>query len=179
MTLDRDSMHNQNDKETLVNELGVVTADEAGAATDGDSSFRDKWLRAMADADNARRRWEKEKQDSTDYAIFRFAKDLLSVMDALTLAVESVNSTENQDQGLLQGVSLTLSSLRQVFQQHNISEIESLGTIFNPHKHQVLQELDNTEVDPGTILTVVQPGYMLKDRLLRASLVIVSKRPTS
>ncbi len=178
MTKERDPSRSDNHSETCQENVHPSAQDTPAPETvDTEDSFRDKWLRAMADAENTRRRFEKEKQDSIDYANSRFAKDMLSVMDALTLAVQSVTETDQQEHSLFQGVNLTLNALRQVFQQNHITEIEALGTIFNPHKHQVLQEIDNTDVDPGTVLTVIQPGYMIKDRLLRASMVVVSKRP--
>ena len=134
--------------------------------------FKDQWMRALADLDNARRRFEKEKEDIASYAIVRFAKELLPISDNLARALGSGSDTENP---LYQGVVLTQKELEKVFQKFGIHTIEALNQPFDPNRHQAMLEEDNATVSPGTIVSVLQEGYTLHDRLLRPSLVCVAK----
>lgn len=140
--------------------------------------WKEKCLRTAAESENLRRRLEKEKQDGIDYALFRFSKDIISIADQLSWAVASVVTPEGQQDSLYQGVSMTLAELERVLSTFGIVKIDALNQPFSPHQHQVVQEQENADVTPGTIIAVLQNGYMLKDRLLRPAMVTVAKSPS-
>lgn len=140
-----------------------------------EESLRDKWLRAVADGENLRRRLEKEKKEGIDYALFRFAKELIAIADQLSWAVASVTTEEGQRDVLYQGVSMTLGELERLLAQFSILKVEALNQMFNPHVHQVMQEEEHSTLAPGTILQVLQNGYKMHDRLLRPAMVVVAK----
>jgi molecular chaperone GrpE len=144
-----------------------------------EESFRDKWLRAAADGENLRRRLEKEKKEGIDYALFRFAKELIAIADQLSWAIASVTTSEGQKDVLYQGVSMTLAELERVFGQFGIVKIDALNHMFNPHFHQVMQEQEDDSMAPGTVLNVLQNGYRMHDRLLRPSMVVVAKNTST
>ena len=137
--------------------------------------WKEKCLRTAAESENLRRRLEKEKQDGIDYALFRFSKDIITVADQLSWAVASVVTPAGQQDSLYQGVSMTLAELERVLNTFGIVKIDALNQPFSPHQHQVVQEQENGDVAPGTIVAVLQNGYMLKERLLRPAMVTVAK----
>lgn len=137
--------------------------------------WREKCLRTAADSENLRRRLEKEKQDGIDYALFRFSKELITIADHLSWAVASVVTPEGKQDSLYQGVGMTLTELERILAMFGIVKIDALNQIFNPHFHQVVQEQENDAVPQGTIISVLQNGYMLKERLLRPAMVTVAK----
>jgi molecular chaperone GrpE len=145
-----------------------------------EESFKEKWMRAIADGENLRRRLEKEKKDGIDYALFRFGKEIIGIADQLSWAVGSVSSHDvQQNEGLYQGVSMTLGELERVFVQFGILKINALHQMFDPHMHQVIQEQEDTTFEPGTIVNILQNGYKMHDRLLRPAMVVVVKAPVT
>jgi molecular chaperone GrpE len=132
---------------------------------------RDAWLRAVADADNARKRAEERIANAQKFAVESFSSELLGVKDSLeaALAVEnaSVESYRN-------GVELTLKQLASVFAKFNITEINPVGEKFDPHRHQAINMVES-EAEANTIVLVLQKGYALNDRVLRPALVTVAK----
>ena len=154
----------------------VVEVDEV-------SDLKNQLLRTLADNENNRRRYEKEKEDLSVYVISNFAKEMLSVLDNLQRALEVSNKIdiENKDidnntKNFIEGVQLTEKQLNSIFEKFKISIIESLNSKFDPNIHQAMFEIENNEVDEGTILQVVQEGFKIEDRLLRPALVGVSKK---
>ena len=137
--------------------------------------WREQCLRTAAESENLRRRLEKEKKEGIDYALFRFAKELITVADQLSWALASVATPEGKEEALYQGVSMTLSELERVLGMFGIVKMDVLNQMFNPHVHQVVQEQEDGTIAPGTILSVLQSGYMLRDRLLRPAMVTVAK----
>ena len=147
------------------------------------SDLKNQLLRTLADNENNRRRYEKEKEDLSVYVISNFAKEMLSVLDNLQRALEVSNKIdiENKDidnntKNFIEGVQLTEKQLNSIFEKFKISIIESLNSKFDPNIHQAMFEIENNEVDEGTILQVVQEGFKIEDRLLRPALVGVSKK---
>jgi molecular chaperone GrpE len=140
--------------------------------------WKEQCLRTAAESENLRRRLEKEKQDGIDYALFRFSKDIIGVADQLSWAVASVVTPEGQQDSLYQGVSMTLAELERVLNTFGIVKMDALNQPFSPHQHQVVQEQEHADVAPGTIIAVLQNGYMLKERLLRPAMVTVAKAPS-
>jgi len=151
---------------------------EHGDIKSEEETFRDKFLRTVADSENLRRRLEKEKKDGIDYALFRFAKEIITIADQLSWAVASVLTPDGQGTSLYQGVSMTLSELERVLAQFCIMKVNAIGQTFDPHVHQVMQEQEDKDHAPGTIVSVLQNGYRLQERLLRPAMVVVAKAPT-
>jgi molecular chaperone GrpE len=137
-------------------------------------------LYAQAETQNVRRRLEQEKQTAAAYATTGFARDMLSVKDNLDRALAAFPEDLREDErlkGLLTGIEVTSRELDSVFQRNGISRIEAAGKPLDPHRHQAMVEIASDEAEPGTIVQEMQPGYMIKDRLLRPALVGVAKKP--
>jgi molecular chaperone GrpE len=131
----------------------------------------DAWLRAKADADNIRKRAQEDVAKAHKFAVEGFSSELLAVKDSLEAALANSNTTiEN----MLSGVELTLKQLVSVFEKFNIAELNPVGEKFDPHKHQAISMVP-AEAEPNTVVTVLQKGYQLHDRVIRPALVTVSK----
>ncbi|GAA0279015.1 nucleotide exchange factor GrpE [Alteraurantiacibacter aestuarii] len=141
---------------------------------------RQQVLYAKADTQNVRRRLEKDIADARAYAATGFARDILSVADNLTRALDAVPEDMREHsklEGLVAGIEATQRELDKVFGQHGITRIASKGLPLDPNQHQAMMEIPSNEVEPGTVVQEMQPGYMIKDRLLRPAMVAVSKKP--
>jgi molecular chaperone GrpE len=141
---------------------------------------QDRLLRALAEAENTRRRTQREREEATKYAIAAFAKDLLSAADNLHRALTSLPEDEVRDErtrSLLTGVAATERELLSVFERHGVRRIEPVGERFDHNLHQAVFEVERGDAPPGTIVEVLQPGYLLHDRLLRPAMVGVARSP--
>ncbi|HVE00277.1 MAG TPA: nucleotide exchange factor GrpE [Sphingomicrobium sp.] len=137
-------------------------------------------LYAAAEIQNVRRRLEQEKQQASAYAAAQFAKDMLAIKDHLERALIAVTEELRADKTasqFLAGIESTARELEAVFSRHGITRIESIGEQLDPHRHQAMMEIPSDKAKPGTIVEEMQPGYMIKDRLLRPALVGVAKKP--
>jgi len=143
------------------------------------SDMRDRLLRTMADMENLRRRTEREKADTARYAISNFARDVLTVGDNLRRTIEHVpGDAAAQDPALksfLDGVELTERELLNVLERHGVTRIDPVGQRFDPNCHQAMYEVQNADVPEGTVVDVMQAGYVIGDRCLRPALVAVAK----
>lgn len=137
--------------------------------------LKDEYLRALADAENTKKRCAQEIEKNTKYAISSFAKSLLNVADNLHRAIEAATDNAENCKDLLKGVELTEAELMKVFSKHGISKMEIMGTVFDPNFHQVVQEVEDKTKPNGTIIAELQTGYMINDRILREAMVVVSK----
>jgi molecular chaperone GrpE len=136
-------------------------------------------LYAQADTQNVRRRMEKEAADARAYAATGFARDVLSVADNLSRALDAIPAELRGDEkfkGLVIGLEATGRELESVFGKHGITRIAAMGMPLDPNQHQAMVEIPSADVEPGTIITEMQAGYMIKDRLLRPALVGVAKK---
>lgn len=143
----------------------------------------DRALRAIAEADNTRKRLEKERQDTAKYAISGFARDLLAVADNMRRALQAI-TPEQQDKNpelktIYVGVEMTERVLMQLFEKNGIKKIEPLGQTFDPNLHEVIFESEIPGQQAGTIIQVVEAGYTIHDRLLRPARVGVAKGDAS
>jgi len=139
---------------------------------------KDRLLRALAETENVRRRAEREREDASRYAVAGFAKDLLSAADNLRRALESLPESEAKDdrtRSLLAGVAATERELLSIFERHGIRRIDPKGERFDHNFHQAIFEAERLDQPAGTIVEVLQPGYVLHDRLLRPAMVGVAK----
>jgi molecular chaperone GrpE len=147
------------------------------------NDLKNQLLRTLADNENNRRRYEKEKDDLSTYVISNFAKEMLSVLDNLQRAMEVSEKIDIEDKNIdsntknfIEGIQLTEKQLNSIFEKFKITKIESLNVKFDPNIHQAMFEIENDDVDEGTILQVVQEGFKIEDRLLRPALAGVSKK---
>ncbi|HEX7742209.1 MAG TPA: nucleotide exchange factor GrpE, partial [Sphingobium sp.] len=137
-------------------------------------------LYAHAETQNVRRRLEKELADTRAYAATAFARDMLSVADNLSRALQTIPQELREDdkfKGLVAGLEATDRELESVFARNGIEKLVSVGQPLDPNKHQAMMEVPSDEVEPGTVLIEMQAGYTIKDRLLRPALVSVAKKP--
>ncbi len=139
-----------------------------------------KALYAAAELQNARRRMEKEMADARSYAAAGFARDMLAIKDHLERALVAVNEELRADKvasNFLAGIESTARELEAALARQGITRIKSIGEKLDPHQHQAMMEIPSDGAEPGTIVEEMQPGYMMKDRLLRPALVGVAKKP--
>jgi molecular chaperone GrpE len=143
------------------------------------AELRDQLLRALAESENQRRRSQREREDAVRYAAAPMLRDLLPVADNLQRALASVpaETAERDDtlRTLLEGVQLTQRELESVFERHGIVRLDPMGELLNPHHHEAMFEVPDPQTPSGTIVQVVEPGYLLHDRLLRPARVGVAK----
>jgi len=167
-----DSLKDQGDGQAALEErIATLEAQLAEAKQDV--------LYASADTQNVRRRLEKDAQDARAYAATGFARDILSVSDNLTRALQAIPEDARNDEkwkGLVVGLEATGRELDSVFGKHGISRIAAIGLPLDPNQHQAMIELPSDEAEPGTVVQELQAGYMIKDRLLRPAMVAVAKK---
>jgi molecular chaperone GrpE len=144
------------------------------------ADYKDRLLRTLAEMENLRRRTEREIADSRAYGISAFARDILAVADNMDRALGALDKElrEKVDAGtkaLLDGVELTERELLKVLEKHGVKKFEPLGEKFDPNLHQAMYEVPDPSRPAGTIAQVVQPGYMIGERMLRPALVGIAK----
>ena len=140
---------------------------------------RQDMLYAKAETQNVRRRLEKDIADARTYAATGFARDMLSVSDNLSRALEAIPPELHDDErltALVTGIEATRRELDKVFGLHGIARIAAVGLPLDPHQHQAMLEIPHAEHEPGTIVQELQAGYTIKDRLLRPAMVAVAKK---
>jgi molecular chaperone GrpE len=141
----------------------------------------DKLLRSLAEIENQRRRFEKEIRDAFEFGSFNFAKESLAILDNLQRAKEAIKNDEKLKKNadldrFLENITIIEKDLVSIFEKNRIKKIESKDKIFDPNIHQAISEIEDEKVESGTVLQEIQAGYMLGERLLRPSLVSVSKK---
>jgi molecular chaperone GrpE len=142
---------------------------------------QDKILRALAETENQRRRFERETKEAFEYGGFNLARETLSVLDNLQRAHISIKNDENLKDSkdlnkFLDNIEIIEKDLITIFEKNNIKKINCLNEKFDPNNHQAMLEIEDEKVNPGTILQEIQPGYFYKDRLLRPSYVAIAKK---
>ena len=160
-------------------DVGEPTAEPEGQIAD----LKDQLLRALADSENMRRRAQREKEDTAKYAIANFARDVLAVSDNLARALDAVpEETRTGDETvatLIQGLELTQREFQTAMERHGIRQVEPLGERFDHNFHQAMYEVESDEAEPGIVVQVAQPGYVIGERLLRPAMVGVAKKPAA
>ena len=150
---------------------------------DGEDALKDQLLRALADAENARRRAKKDVDDARNYAISRFAQDLLGVADNLGRALESIPAERRESddavKAIAEGIEMTAREFETALGRHGITRIDPLGEKFDYNLHQALFETAETDQPDGTVVQVFQTGYRIGERLLREAMVGVAKGGTA
>lgn len=160
-------------------EFDYIDAAELDALRAERDELRDKFMRALADAENARKRAERDRREAEQYGGSRLARDLLPVHDALRRALDAVGEPQRAAaSALIEGVELTLRELHSVFGKHGMTLISpKAGDLFDPQMHQAMFEAPVPGTVSGTILQCMADGFLLHDRLLRPAQVGVSSNP--
>ena len=136
---------------------------------------RDASLRAQADAQNVKRRAEQDVEKARKFALERFASDLLPVVDNLERSMEAASGGDEVSKSIAEGVQLTLKSLLDAMKKYNIEVVDPASEPFDPQLHQAMSMVENPDVEPNTVIAVMQKGYTLNGRLIRPAMVMVSK----
>jgi molecular chaperone GrpE len=152
---------------------GGIEAELAEARAQA-AEYRDNFLRAAAEADNVRKRAQRDVEAASRYAVERFAAELLDVRDSLELGAAAAGQGAGAAQ-LLEGMDATLRLLTKAFEKAGISVVDPLGQPFDPEFHEAMATQPSADQPPGTVITVVQKGYVLNGRLLRPARVLVSR----
>ena len=186
------------DLETQNNEAVEVNTEELSSETQSDASesnelqkeitpeekileLEDKLARAFAEMENQRRRFEKEREDAFNYGGFAFAKETLNLIDNLERSKQILKNDEvlKNSEALkktLEHFDIITKDMVSILEKNGITPLDSVGKKLNPNFHQAMMEIDDDQKEPGTIIQEIQKGFMMKDRLLRPSLVGVSKK---
>jgi molecular chaperone GrpE len=156
-------------------------ADELDALRAERDMLRDRFMRALADAENSRKRGERDRREAEQYGGSKLARDMLPVYDALRRALETMTDKATEaDKAVLEGIELTMRELTNVFRKHGIEPIDPApGDVFDPQVHQAMFEAPVPGTKAGDILQVMAVGFMIHDRLLRPAQVGVSSTPKS
>ena len=177
-----DTENNQTDENNIdqlekenTNEVKELSLDEKI------KELEEKIVRLYAEMENQRRRYDKEKDEAFEYGGFSFAKEALNLLDNLERSKESLNNDETiKDQDILKKVishlDIIYKDMLSIFKKNNIEPIKSIDQKLDPNLHQAMMEIEDNSKEPGTIVQEIQKGFLMKDRLLRPSLVGVSKK---
>ena len=176
--VDNDALESESSESALEAEAGEAAEpsfeDTLAQLEDDLAEAKDAALRAQADAANVQRRSEQEIDKARKFALERFSGELLPVVDNLERALEAVVRND-ENQAMIEGVELTLKSLTDVLAKHGVESIDPMGEPFDPQTAQAMSMIDNPDVEPNTVIAVMQKGYTLNGRLLRPAMVMVSK----
>jgi len=148
----------------------VVAKEEAGKNWD-------LYLRERADLENARKRHQRDREEAIRFANDRLLREMIPVLDNLERAVGHAEQGDDDRQGLLEGVNMTINQFRKVLEDFGVKPINALGEDFDPNLHQAMGHVETTDQAPNTVTSEFQKGYLLNDRLLRPSLVMVARAP--
>ena len=178
---------NDKPKTSLKPEINDVTSDTKEKKLTPENKIKDledKLVRSYAEIENQRRRFEKEKEDAFDYGGFSFAKEALNLVDNLErskISLENDESLKNTEalKKTIEHLEIINKDMISILKKNNIEEIKSINQKLNPNFHQAMMEIEDDKKESGTIVQEIQKGFMIKDRLLRPSLVAVSKKTSN
>ena len=160
---------------------------ESSDAEDGDSAsletqveeLKEALIRCQADLQNVRRRAERDVENAHKYAVEKFVKDLLAVLDSMDRALELAETTEGFDAAMLEGTQMTHKLLLDTAAKHGVEPINPVGEAFDPQEHQAMSMVESADHEPNTVMAVMQKGYKLEGRVIRAAMVMVTKAASS
>ena len=172
--LDSQEDNSQNSNENLEDKKELSPEEEI-------DNLKDKLVRTFAEMENQRRRFEKEKEDAFEYGGFSFARESLNLLDNLErskLSLENDEKLKNTEtlKKVIDHLNVINKDILSIFKKNNIEPIKSINEKLDPNLHQAMMEIEDDSKEPGTIIQEIQKGFMMKDRLLRPSLVGVSKK---
>ena len=180
MSQEQEPQINETQKETAEETQAEVNAlpsleEQLKAAEQKAAESQDAWLRAKAEGENIRRRAQEDISKASKFAVEKFANELVAVKDSLEAALSSDKQTAED---LKAGVELTLKQLSSAFEKSALLDINPVGEKFDPHKHQAISQIEapaDNPIEPNHVISVLQKGYALHDRVIRPALVVVSK----
>lgn len=165
-------------QETIVEDKEASADEDVSSVNQLEADFlklKDDYLRLYAEMENMKRRQAQETEKTIKFATSSFAKELLGVKDNLERAISAMDNAPESCQSLLEGVKLTETELLRVFEKFGIKPFSHIGEKFDPNFERVVQEIEDKTKEAGTILSELQKGYTIHDRILREAMVIVSK----
>tara|TARA_B100000579_G_scaffold275048_1_gene227277 strand:+ start:6397 stop:7023 length:627 start_codon:yes stop_codon:yes gene_type:complete len=177
----QDDKHQQNDSDEVLKEKEVENKEAEISTEDKIKNLEDKLARTFAEMENQRRRFEKEKSEAFEYGGFAFAREALNLIDNLErskISLENDESLKDNDalKKITEHLEIIYKDMISILKKNNIEEIKSINQKLDPNLHQAMIEIEDDSKEAGTILQVIQKGFTMKDRLLRPSLVGVSKK---
>ena len=174
-----DDIHSENNEEKLKSEEEDSQDTEEDVLREEIKILKEEKIRVLAEMENLRKRFEREKIDSIKYSSVNFARDILSPGDNLERALSVINVEEEHSQSiknLIDGLLMVKKELSTALEKHGITKIDSLNKKFDPNLHQAMMEVENNNLDEGVVVQEIQTGYVMHDRLLRPAMVAVSKK---
>ena len=175
-----DEINSENIDEDAESEEEDIKESEEDILKEEIKLLKEEKVRVLAEMENLRKRFEREKIDSIKYGSVNFARDILSPGDNLERALSAINEEEEHPQSiknLIEGLLMVKKELSTALEKNGITKIDSLDKKFDPNLHQAMMEIENNDIDEGVVVQEIQTGYMMHDRLLRPAMVGVSKKP--
>ena len=175
-----DETHSENNEEDSDSEEEDTKETEEDILKEEIKTLKEEKIRVLAEMENLRKRFEREKIDSIKYGSVNFARDILSPGDNLERALSAINEEEEHPQSiknLIEGLLMVKKELSTALEKNGIEKIDTLNKKFDPNLHQAMMEIENNDLDEGVVVQEIQTGYMMHDRLLRPAMVGVSKKP--
>ena len=174
--LDNDAIQDDEQEE-------IDTSDDSVDLDDGDSAsletqveeLKEALIRSQADLQNVRRRAERDVEKAHKYAVEKFVKDLLAVLDSMDRALELAETTDGFDASMLEGTQMTHKLLLDTAAKHGVEPINPVGEVFDPQEHQAMSMVESVDHGPNTVMAVMQKGYKLEGRVIRAAMVMVTQ----
>ena len=175
-----DEAQSENNEEDAGSEEEDTKETEEDILKEEIKTLKEEKIRVLAEMENLRKRFEREKIDSIKYGSVNFARDILSPGDNLERALSAINEEEEHPQSiknLIEGLLMVKKELSTALEKNGIEKIDTLNKKFDPNLHQAMMEIENNDLDEGVVVQEIQTGYMMHDRLLRPAMVGVSKKP--
>ena len=175
-----DKTNSENNDENIESEEEEIKEVEEDILKEEIKTLKEEKIRVLAEMENLRKRFDREKIDSIKYGSVNFARDILSPGDNLERALSAINQEEEHPQSiknLIEGLLMVKKELSTALEKNGITKIESLDKKFDPNLHQAMMEIENNDLEEGIVVQEIQTGYMMHDRLLRPAMVGVSKKP--
>jgi len=183
LPLDQEVPENVAEEDVVNSEEGGVSEEknweaEAKALAEQIDTYKDQAVRAAAEVQNVRRRAEQDVEKAHKFALEKFAKELLPVIDGLEKAVEAEVASGNEMTTLREGVEMTMSMFLSGVKKFNLDQVDPVGHPFDPALHEAMSMVDAPDSEPNTVIAAMQKGYTLNGRLIRPAMVMVSKGPS-
>jgi molecular chaperone GrpE len=183
MTKPAEPLNDNNEHEVQPQAEQTTETDRIAELETQVAQLKDQWVRAAAETENVRKRAERDQQETAKYAAAKFARDMVDVLENVKRAAESLTPEKRAENELLKtvgdGMDMTVQELTGIFARHGVQRIDPMGAKFDHNIHQAVVQVDMPDSEPGTVVQVVQAGYMHHDRLLRPAMVAVTKAADS
>jgi molecular chaperone GrpE len=173
----RQGEESASEEPTAEEAAGPSLEEELAASREEAKKNWDLYLRERADLENFRKRAQRDKEDLARFANEKFLREILPVLDNLERALDHARQDQGGGEGLLEGVEMTLNQFHRVLEKFGATPFESVGTAFDPSRHEAIGQLESTEHAPNMVAQELQKGYLLNERLLRPAMVMVAKAP--